>query len=346
LNSAQTERSNATGGAVPCFAFAFASPLRLTVLLFLFLLLSSCRSAPPVMPGMEDDAVFVPMEPGGFVYVFVDVENSRAILGNLSFRGMDANDRNFRRILDSTHSAIAAVFMPGYGEPAGTRLRLAAHGRYPSGRARMAFRCSRHWRGRRSAATGDRYWFSPEGMISITVSRREALVSTSLRDASVDPFYVGSGTPIPEGFNEFRRGAILSTWIENPGAFINQRLAEMHIPLEIPAEQFFASLFPVRDEQNPDGNPSAANEPHYMLHLRIQVASEIQASGFAMVLAFARNMFVPAPDSYEPPGGNMAAVLTAILFANPTVAEGRYLHIRTDAMSAGEIALLLSRFLP
>ncbi|MCL2193236.1 MAG: hypothetical protein FWB78_07560 [Treponema sp.] len=323
-------------------------------MIFLFaVLLLSCRTAPPIIPQIEDEVVFIPMEPGGFAYIFVDVENSRAILEGISFRGLDTSDRQFRRILNSTQSAMAAIYMPRYGEPAGTRFRLIAQGRYPSGRARMAMRCSRHWRGQRSQATGARYWYSSAGMVSIAMSRGEAFVSTSLHNAPVDPFYIGPGTQIPEGFDEFRYGSVISLWLDNPGMFLNQRLRDMHIPLEIPAEQFFVSLFPVpytptTGEKSAEENPNPAGESHYAAHIRIQVANEIQARGFATVLSLARTLFTPpaAGDGAVDGTANIAIVVASILFANPTVAEGRYLNIRTNVMSAEEISLLFSQFAP
>ena len=318
--------------------FALSSPI-LPALFLLAMMLLSCRTAPPMIP-MQNEAVFIPMEPGGFAYVFIDVEGARPILDNLSFRGLDTNDRQFRRILDSTQSAMAAIFMPRYGEPAGTRFRLVAQGRYPSGRARMAMRCSRHWRGHRSAVSRNRFWYSAAGMLSIAMSRNEALVSSSLYNVPADPFYTGPGTRIPDGFDEFRRGAVISCWLNEPGTFINQRLSDMHIPLEIPAEQFFVSLFPAPPAQTLAGNPNPTGEIHYVAHIRIQVESDVQARGFATILTLARTLFAPAED------GTIATALASILFANPTVAYDRYLLIKTNAMSAGEISLLFSMFLP
>ncbi|MCL2600763.1 MAG: hypothetical protein FWD88_06245 [Treponema sp.] len=322
MSKAQARQDGAAGGAN-----TLPPHVLYTVFVFIMLLLS-CRTAPPVMPNMDGEVFFIPLEPGGLIYIFIDTEGARPILDNLSFRGMDTDDRQFRRILDSTSHAMAAV----YSEPAGSRIRLVAQGRYPSGRARMAMRSSRHWRGHRSQAAGVRYWHSAAGMISVTMSRSEALLSTSICDAPVDPFYAGPGTRMPEGFDAFRRGTVISCWIENPGMFINQRLGEMHIPFEIPAEQFFIGLFPV------SGTPG----PNYEVYLRIQVANENQARGFASLLALARAMFTPPANM----GSNIAAVLMSILLANPTVAEGRYLHIRTSAMNADEVSLLFSQLLP
>ena len=331
MKTAQNKTGETAGGRRPCLR----SPLVPVIFLF-FLLLPSCRTAPPVSP-MPREAVSIPLEPGGIIYMFIDVQHARPIMDSLSFRGMDTEDRNFRRILDSTSYALAAVYEAREGEPAGTRFRLVAHGVYPSGRARMAMRCSRHWRGQRSGATGDRYWHSPAAMLSMSITRNEAFLTTSLYGASVDPFYVGPGTNIPEGFNEFRRGAVVSLWLENPAAFINQRLMEMHIPLEIPAEQFFANVLPAPNAPSP-------SEPLYEVYLRIQVASPLQAMGLAFALSAARMFVSPAALGDPADGGNFAATLMSLLLANPAAADGRHLGIRTDPMTAGEISLLLGQF--
>ena len=334
MDIAQAGQDKTTGGVKRYFPpLAHIPP----VFFLALMLLLSCRTAPPIMPGMEDEAVFIPLEPGGFAYIFIDVENSRPLIDNISFRGMDTSDRHFQRILNSTHSAMAAIYIQE-GEPSGTRFRLAAHGNYPSGRARTAMRCSRHWRGRRSR-TGDRYWHSSTGMISVSMNRNEALVATSLCDTPVDPFHSGTGTLIPEGFNEFRRGAIISCWLEDPRTFINQLLSEMGLNIVLPAEQLFVSLNPVPYVPNPAGG---AGELRYVGHIQIRVANPLLARNLSIALFVARNLIAAAAGT----GDSAAAVMASILLANPATATGSHLHIRTNAMSVEEISLLVAQFSP
>ena len=331
METAMKTRRRAAVGMKPRLAAVF----RLLPALFLLsVFFASCRTAPPPAH-LRDDATSIPLEPGGFAYILIDVVNARPILEHMTFMGMDTTDRNFRLILDSTSTALAAVYeVPGAG-PGGTRFRLAAYGQFPSGRARMSMRFSRHWRGQRSPSAGDRYWHSRNGAMSIAISRNEALIATSLDSISVDPFFSGPGTPIPEGFSEFSSGAIISCWIENPSEFIGQRMREMNLPLEIPAEEFFISVFPAVVEGLPD-------EPRYSAILRIQVANAATATGLSFALSMARLFFVPPPPGE---GDSMAAVMMSILFSNPAVAEGRYLSVRTDPMSAEEIAVIFSQFM-
>ena len=278
------------------------------------------------------------IEPGGIVYVLVDFDRARPVLGLLSFRGVDSGDRQFRRMIDSTGFATAALYQwrseEGY---TGTRFRLVAGGRYPAGWARLAMRCGRAWRGTRSPY--GRFWSSDEGMISLGISRREAHVSSFLHREPVDPFYSGGGTEVPAGFTAFSPGAAVALWLENPGTFLNERLTEMRIPLEIPAEQLFAGLFPV--PYVPAGNGAGiTGGPFYELHLRITVASEMQAAGFATVITMARAFLAPAPEETG------AAALVSILFANPASADGRNINLRSAPLSASEVAALINGFQP
>jgi len=275
------------------------------------------------------------MEPNGLVYAMVDVAGARPILENMNIRGLDSGDKQFRRMLESTTSAIAAVYpvVNAEGEPAGSRFRLAASGRYPSGWARLALNGGKEWKGTKSAASGERFWSSASAMISVAISRREARLSGFMNGEPVDPFHSGAAAEVPEGFSGFAFGAAVSCWLGEPGTFINQRLAEMLIPIEIPADQVFAGIFPVPHSQS--------REPQYELHLRLRVSSEIQANGFARVITTARAFFAPPPDD-----GSGAGALASLLFANPIVAEGRHLNIRTEAMGAAEVATLLGMFAP
>jgi len=323
LDIAEKERHNAWG--------VKSLPSPLIPLLFLFAaLLLSCRTAPPMVPGVEGQAVFIPLEPGGFAYVFIDVEKARPIIDTLSFRGMDTSDRQFQRILDSTQSAMAAIYV---SQDAGTRFRLVAQGSYPSRRARTAMRCSRHWRGRRSGFSGERYWYSPTAMLSVSMNRREAFVSTSLCEIPIDPFYSGTGTLVPDGFNEFRSGAIISCWLEDPATFINQLLREMNLNIMLPAEQLFVRLSQA-DES--DGGP------RYVGHIQIRVANPLLARNLSIALFVARTLLIAAATG----GENAAAVMASILLANPATATGNNLHIRTNPMSIDEISLLVGQFSP
>ena len=299
--------------------------------ILLSLFFASCATAPMTTLDLGDSPEPLNLEPGGFVYLIMDARSARAILQNIRFRGMDTSDRNFRLIIESAETAMLAL----YAENEATRFRLAAHGRFPSGRARFGLRTSRQWSGRRSPSSGETYWHSSDAQMSVAISRREALISTTLSDDSdtgQDPFFFGEGTEIPEGFGAFSQGAAIALWVVEPKDFITARFAEMRIPLEIPTEEFFAAVFPHSDANGEEG---------FVFSLRIKVQSEAQAAGLALALLFARVLF-PAPDlNAIPEGAGLATTLMGILLANPIVAEESFLIATTEAMSAQEISALL-----
>jgi hypothetical protein len=273
-----------------------------------------------------DDAGFFPLEPGARSYMVIDVQNARPILNQLSF--INTNDEQFQQMLDQTRFAAAAVYqsehLRGY--------RLAAWGSYPASRAKIALGASKGWKKQRSPIAGDDYWYSPEGGLSIALTAGRAFVAAAAGNVSdispyipTDPFSAAPGTAIPEGFNEFRKGAVLACWIDNPGPAKKQKLMEMGIPLELPAEQLFVSLFP-------------ADEQRYEARLKIQVAGANQARGLAMVFALARGFLSPSAAS------DSSATLGSILFANPPVQDGNALIITSAPLTAGEVSLLFTMF--
>jgi hypothetical protein len=295
------------------FLSSFAPP-RLCVML-LAVIFFSCQTAPR-MPDISLDGG-LPLEPGGYVYIIAE-QGAMPVLSQFMLN--DSNNNQFQQIVDMTRLAAAAVYVTTNGETgkAAARYRLAAWGNYPASRAKMAMGSSKEWKKRRSAVSGADYWYSPQRGYAVAVTAGMALVATAAKsdEEPPDPYSIAPGTALPEGFAAFHKGSILSLWLNNPAALINQKLGEMGIPIEIPAEQLFVGLLPEDGEQ-------------YVVRLQIQVAGATQARALAMVFAFARN-FIPPPLS--------------VLFANPPAQDGSNLTITTPPLSAREIALLLKMF--
>jgi hypothetical protein len=288
----------------------------------------SCQSVPKTTDMFPDDAGFIPLEPGARIYMVIDVQNARPILNNLNF--ININNQQFQQMLDQTRFAAAAVYQTKNLRS----YRLAAWGSYPVSRAKMALGASKDWKKQRSAVAGDDYWYSPGGGLSIAITTGRAFAAAvagnapdtspnTIPNTIIDPFSAAPGTAIPEGFNEFRKGAVLSCWIDSPGPAINQKLGEMGIPLELPAQQIFVSLLPVDDR--------TAENPQYVARLQIQLPGASQARALTMMFAFAR--------SFLPPQSELS-----ILFANPPVQDDNALNITTSPLSAREISLLFALF--
>ena len=307
-------------------AIGSRSPL-FSLLIFHFFLLFSCRTN-PVTPEINLlESGFLPLEPGASVYIVANITQARPILEHVKISF--SNNNQFRQMLDKTHSAVAAIYLPGNEQ----RFQLAAWGRYPVSSANMAFGFNKNWKKQRSAKPGATYWYSAQNRLSVALDQKEALVSAASGSSPIDPLAaLPSQTKVPDGFAEFARGAILSCWLNSPASLINQKLGEMRISLEIPAEQIFVSLFPAAESE------VAGGERLYTATVQIEVSNAIQARALASILTIGRGLFAFGENS----GGDFA--LAAILFSNPPVLDGNKLIIITNALNAREISLLFGSF--
>jgi len=321
-------------------------PVSLFLFFLLCALLLSCQTAPKTANAVLDEAGYIPLNPGGFAYIFADIKTARPILNNLSL--ININDKQLRKMLNRTKSAVAAVY---YSAEAGNvrqesppLYQLAAWGSYPVSTARMALGASKGWKKQRSSITGTPYWYAEKGGISVAVNPRQANAAVAQGNTPADPFS-DQTTPVPEGFGEFRRGAAISCWINTPSSFINQKLREMGIPLELPAEQLFISLFPAPQQ------PDRKSEQRYEARLRILVSSAAQARAITSLFTIARGFFPLQEFSVQDTSrdnspGRRFAIIAAFFLANPPVQDGKSLTITTNTLSAREVALLFNMFLP
>jgi hypothetical protein len=301
--------------------------------LFIAICALSCQSAPKEVDAILPDAQSVPLDSGALSYSFIDIRNARPILNHVDFMGM--SDKDIKQILDRSQSAVIAAYPPRDVR----RFQLAAWGNFPSSGAKMAFGASKLWKKMRSPAKAE-YWYSAIGQISVSLTAKNAFVLAMRRSESenvpVDPFPTGD-TAIPEGFNDFRQGTILSCWFDDPALFIRQKLEEMGIPLAIATEQLFISLSPLSDPEEPE------KPVQYEALLKIQVPNASQARAMATLFSFAQRN-IPSPDLSA--GGNIAgdssAVLKYLLLSNPPVQDGKNIFFKTNALNERETALLFS----
>jgi hypothetical protein len=258
------------------------------------------------------------------------------------------NDKQFRQMLDKTVYAAAAVYMPpaeNTGNAPQRRFQLAAWGNYPSARIKMALGLSKNWKKNRApkggaskggAPTGAVYWHSAKDGISIALDSRRIFVS--LADGNIPPASVLSknanlqpGTPLPAEFVEFCREkktqgeTAFSGWLDNPKMYINQKLGEIGMPIELPADNIFINLFTTEEQK-------------YEALIRMQLSGATQARALVGLFALARIFISPgaATDAYS--------LLVAILFSNPPVQSDKNLDFRSQALSAAEVSLLFDFF--
>lgn len=268
--------------------------------------------------GLDQLDEFAPLAPGASAYLYIDVSGARPLLETVPLPGVqDVNKKDMAQILDRTNSAVAAY----YPETAPRRFLAAAKGKYPSARANMSFSFSSRWKKRKSAI-GDSYWYSARDKLAVSLSGNRAFVSDG------DPFVPSPGTVSPEGFPEFRRGAVLAGWVDDAAPRINQFLETLGLPIEIPAGQTLFTLY--------------RKEDLYEGKLRLETPSPAQAKGLAAIIGFAR-LFLPRTDALDLEEPDQMS-LAGILFANPAEADGKYLTLHTGAMSEKGIALLFALF--
>jgi hypothetical protein len=325
----QTKGNGKRSFLISHFSFLIFHCSLFIVLCSLFIVFS-CTTVPKAPDFIFEEATVIPLESGASAYILTDVQDTKLFL--------EAPDKYLQQIVDSTRYAVAAFYLPGDTR----RYHLAAWGNYPSSRANMALGANKDWKKQSSGVTGSEYWYSEKDQLSVAMASNQVFVSAARTAVPADPFPAGQGTVIPEGFNEFRRGAVFSCWLEDPSSLIGQRLAEMGIALTIPAEQVFFSIFPV------SGQTGSAAGRQYESVLKVQFPSEAQASGQAMMLSLARGLISlnadpPNADKGEGISG-IFSTLMSLLFANPPVQEGKSLIIKTNAMDSENIALLFKSF--
>jgi hypothetical protein len=252
----------------------------------------------------------------------LDVAACRPILDCLEIQGMDKSQS--REILDRTRS-VAAAFYPEGGE---RRFQAAAWGTYPGLRGNMALSAGKDWeRGR--AKNGGGYYYSVRDGLSVALSASRAFVGGAGPGNHSEPFAEAPGTEVPEGFAEFRRGAALAFWADEPGPRADHFFEALGLPLRLPADRLFVSLVP----HERDGDAAAL----YEALIRIETPAASQARALFTLINMARLYLSPAGE-----GGD--AALGAVFFANPPVQDGRNLSIRTGVLDAEEIALLFRLF--
>jgi hypothetical protein len=299
---------------------------------FFILFAFSCQTNPKVPGPVLGEANSLPLETGAFAYIIADVQNAMPILNQTSIFKMKT--KQLQQMLDKTTSAVIAMYLP----PSEKHFRLVSWGNYPVFRAKMALGFSLDWKKQRSNTSGAPYWYSAKEGLSVALDQGQAWVLSTAGNIPAEPFSAtGDGLSevlLPEGFNDFSRGAILSCWLYEPGPLINRKLLEMGFPIEIPAELVLVSIYP-------------AGTAQYEAFLRIQVPSASQARAIVAVFSLAK-VFFSLPTSDE--SGDSAAnksnleILQTIFFTNPPVQDDKNINIKTGILSSSGVALLFDIF--
>ncbi|MDR2052322.1 MAG: hypothetical protein LBP80_02830 [Treponema sp.] len=302
-------------------------------LLCVFSLLVSCATRPPaVEPGPGGE--FAVLDGGGLAYFAVDIPGARPILDLAQFEGI--RGAQAAEILDLTYTAVGAVYAGEDGEdapagparkeadaPAARRYLIAAQGKYPAGRAGFAFTFSREWKKLKSPA-GKPYWYSRREDLAVVLEARSALVSNA------DPHPRSAAVEIPGSFPRFRDNAVLAGWLNSPSVPLNRFIAQLDIPIQIPADLLIFAVYPAEGESVQGGEEKRL----YTAGVRLETQSPSQAKALASMFGMVR-LF--AADAGLPPA-------IAALLANVPAVDGAALILSTGVLEPEPIALLFNMF--
>jgi len=287
----------------------------LCVTLWLIFLVS-CRTMP--MPDasniLSDDASHVPLDDGAEIYLFAHAKDARSIIELLPLE--ELKDKQARQMLDRTDFVAAAMFPARSGR----RFQLTAWGRYPASHAGAALNSNKSWE-KLTASKGYMYWYSMENNLSMALNNKQAFVISTLNRKPEEPLAAAPGKEIPQGFNEFRRKAPFSCWIDNPAPMMVKILNESGIPLRVPVQKLFFNLYPVKGK--------------FEAIIRLQFENASQARGVAAILNLAGGFVSSNPD----------LLIAAILLANAPVLNDINVDIKTAALDEKKLSLLLEMFL-
>jgi len=320
---------------------------KLNLFFLLGLVFFSCASAPKVsipedVEGAAEVRELYILPAGGKAYIWIDTAEARPLLDVLSIGGLSGKD--MARIIDSTETAVAAVFPEGEDR----RFFLAATGKFPVFAANFSMTFSRDWKKQKSP-NGSSYWYSKSDGIALALGSNLALVS------NIDPFAAFTAEIPPPGFVEFRRDFALAGWMPNPSETVDSVISSMGVPLQIPAEDLFfgasrlspnpASMGAAPADVNPmDANPTDTELWAPVFKIRTPSASHARSllALFSVARLFIqRGLIGPGAGSSSFMSPQEAAVL---LFANIPEQDDDFLIIRTASIEAASVSLLFQMF--
>ena len=290
----------------------------LCLLCVMFFLLTTCKSIPVMPESFLKNERFLPIDEGASVYLVADVLKARSILNLLPIE--ELKDNQAKEMLDKTGYAVAALFP----EESGRRFQLAAWGNYPSFRAGFAFTFDKNWKRQRSPS-GDSYWHSENNGLSLALTSEQAFAAGSLDKMPVDPLSssVQKRKQIPSGFNDFRAGAPLSFWLEDPHKVISGLFNEAGIPIQFPIQQLFVNIFPAKD-----GSGNFEADIFFLME------NTSQSRGMTAILNLASKHIPAGSDS----------IIAMLFFANPPVQNDRSLDLKSAVLDENDISMLFSIF--
>ena len=307
------------------------------------LIVTACATIP--RNALESDRGDFDLLPeNGTVYIWANIHEARPLLESITFDGLSLMQAG--QILDRTTSAAAVFFSKeetalqelGLHEQnfhgPGDRFLFSLRGKYPTFGAGFSFTFSRDWKKTKSL-TGNSYWFSESYGIGVAMNQETALVSGGDPFSKTASFQKQEPVRVPEGFDDFRQGAIMAGWIPDK-EHVNKFLSDLSLPLQIPAEDFFFSI--IKEPGN--------SEDLWQLNFHIRTASAAQARALVTLFSLARMFIGSIPvqgiiEDNDPADISLMDFLP-YLFANIPDLDGSKLMLKSAVFSTAELSLLFN----
>ncbi|MDR0402739.1 MAG: hypothetical protein LBH35_04020 [Treponema sp.] len=275
---------------------------------------------------------FALMAPGAVIYFDADVGAARSILERLSLGEFGGGE--ISQFLGMTDSITAALYASGP-----RRFLAAASGRYPSGRGGVFFSTSKDWV-RAKSASGIQYWHSEKSALSVYLGASRAYVSDA------DPFAAAPGAESPAVLADIKADAVLSGWMDSPGAALDRIIAALGVPLRIPADRLVFGVYRaeadrVSGEVRGSAGAEAAENESYRAVLRLETQSGTQAAALARIFTMAKLASAFIDFSTMESGADLAS-LAGIFLSNVPEQDGSALILKTEIMGGRDIALLFN----
>jgi len=311
----------------------------LSLLFFLVgIIFISCASGPKValpegVDGMDGGREIYMLPTGGRAYIWINTVEARPLLDAFSIGGL--SNKDMARILDSTETAVAAVFPEG-GE---RRFFLAATGSFPVFTANLSMTFSKNWK-RQKSPSGSKYWYSQSDGIALSLGSNLVLVS------NIDPNADFTPEIPPPGFVEFRRDFAFAGWMPNPSGTVDSIIATMGVPLQIPAEDFFfgaSHLSLMRTSADDGPMDSGLWAPVF----KIRTPSASHARSLLALFTVAR-LFIQRGLVVQRPEWTATFMrpqeAASLIFANLPEQDEDFLTLHMSSIDAASITLLFQMF--
>jgi hypothetical protein len=271
---------------------------------------------------------FAELAAGGNAYLYLDVPAMRPVIEHIELKNISGANSDTEKILDKTESGVIGV----YPEESERSFMVSANGKFPVWGSSVAMTFSPVWK-KVTSETGIKYWRSEKQNLSLALSSQKAFLSDGLPFQKISE-WTTAVVEVPENFSEIRRSAVMAGWINQAGEKINPFLADIGIPIQIPADRMLFAFYTVV--------PSPI--PLYDGTLYFEFPTVSQARAVTTILSFTRLIILDAVDVSNTDDSQTLGKILKSLLSNSPVLDEASIKLKTGNMNADEISFLFNMF--